>query len=182
MSKNRQNNFHLSDDYFSKLDEWNRSEEIKEATKKRVSLSVKKQKVSYSSYVFTFTAGVLFTILVMSFLPSIVMNEHEATYLVESNGEHIKEYYKVNQKGYQSSNAWIATITRNPIIVKYDDYERRVVNDTTVFYKVIGEDVLNMAFHYDSATYTIRYNLANGNEKKAFILVEEEIDKLESEK
>lgn len=181
MKKNRQNNFLLSDDYFSKLDEWDRSEERKETTKKRVRMSLGKQKIPYRPYVFTFAAGVLLTILVMSILPTIMMNNNEASYVMESSGENIKEYYKVNQKGYQSSNAWIATITKTPIIVKYDNYNEREVSGTTVFYKVIGEDMLNMAFYHNGETYTIHYNLASGNEKKAFILVEEEIEKIKSQ-
>lgn len=171
MNKNRQNDFPIADEDFSSLDALDRSQENKERTKHRVTNTLRKQKASYRPFILTLASALLVGILSLSIIPTMTEQKQ-----LNYNSDKTQEYYTTS---HQNENVWVATINVIPAEVKYEDYNQREYGDVIIYYKKIGEDILNLAFHMEGDTYTIMYNLSHDkDENKAFLLAEEEIDKV----
>lgn len=187
MDKKKLSN-HTSDDHFSKLAEWERSEERKEVTRKKIEATIKRRRFSFRPYVATSVAVVLFAILFISFIPVLNNSESEQSQVMEEKikmqGKLIEEYFLVEPTQLINRKILIARVYETQSEKDFRSNFSKKIGDVTVQFEKIdltNRAKLNMAFQFEGVTYTIQYFLdENNNEQDAFQFVEEVINKVKS--
>ncbi|WP_141395216.1 hypothetical protein [Bacillus sp. FJAT-45066] len=179
---------HTPDNHFSKLGEWERREERKEATRKKIEATIKRQRFSFRPYVATSVTVVLFAILLISFLPVLNNSELGQSQVTEEKikmeGKLIEEYFMVEPTQLINRQVLIARVYETQREMNFGSNFFKKIGDVTVQYEKIeltNRDKLNMAFHFEGVTYTIQYFLdENNDEQEAFQFAEEVINKVKS--
>ena len=177
-----------TDDHFSKLGEWERSEERKEVTRKKIEATIKRRTFSFRPYAATSVAVVLFAILLVSFIPILNNIDSEQSQLTEEKikmqGKLIEEYFTVEETQPINREVLVARVYETQNEVDFDSRFSKKIQDVTVQYEIVvvkNSSKLNMAFRLEGVTYTIQYFLdENNNEQDAFQFAEEIINKVKS--
>ncbi|WP_100333955.1 hypothetical protein [Bacillus alkalisoli] len=179
---------HTPEGHFSKLGEWERREERKEATRKKIEATIKRQRYSFRPYVATSVVVVLFAVLLISSIPQLYNTTPETSQVTEERikmqGKLIEEYFMVEPTQPINRKILIARIYETQRELDFGSNFSKNLGDVTVQYEKIEQknmDKLNMAFVFEGVTYTIQYFLdENNNEQDAFQFVEEVINKVKS--
>mgnify|MGYP005752260305 CR=1 FL=1 len=187
MDKKKLSN-HTSDDHFSKLGEWERSEERNEVTRKKIEATIKRRRFSFRPYAATSVAVVLFAILFISFIPQLHNSDPETSQVTEEkikmHGKLLEEYFMVEPTQLINRQVLIARVYETQSEKDFGSNYSKKIGDVTVQYEKIdltNRAKLNMAFHFEGVTYTIQYFLGeNNDEQDAFQFAEEIINKVKS--